>query len=320
MTKVAFNTPALTSSTVALPDFKRVCQELHDQLLTAGMVAASDSGQLDFDSMTTLTTSTSYGFRIYQLDDGISLPVFLKIRFTSSSSFASSNRIPWSFYLSLGIGTDGAGNLVNGSPEYLVGCSTASYLSHRGTAIGQNLQSFICVLPGFLGVSFKQLCVEPSANYGPSTAIADAPGLMEFFVCRDCNDAGEPTADGVTLVVIARGGRTGSSFGEAPYCVHINAAGVIVVNDRSALALGAAQISTVDGKVPLYNIYTMTPRPKRLSQILCAARAIGASGNDDTMAAAVGTVERNFLVMNPVWPADVYTGNSSRACIAMLWE
>lgn len=321
MTKVAFNTPALTSGTVALPDFKRVCQELHDQLLAAGMVAASDTGQLDFDSITTLTANTSYGYRIYQLDDGISLPVFLKIRYASNNSYSGgAGRIPWSFYVSLGIATDGAGSLVNGTPECTLATNSSSYSPHRAAAIGQNLQSLICVLPGFLGVSFKQLCIEPNATYAPSAAVADAPGLVDFFVCRDCNDAGEPTADGVSLVVIANGGRNSANFGGPPYCAHIDASGVVVASSRVSLAIGAEQVSTVEGKVPLYNIYTMTPKPKRLAQLLCAARAVGASGNDETLAAAVGTEERTFLVMNPVWPADAFTGTNCRACLAMLWE
>ncbi|MGP3616818.1 hypothetical protein R5029_15875 [Pseudomonas aeruginosa] len=321
MTKVAFNTPALTSSTVALPDFKRVCQELHDQLLAAGMVAASDTGQLDFDSITTLTASMSYGFRIYQLDDGISLPVFLKIRYAANNTFSSANRIPWTFFVSLGIGTNGAGSLVNGTPEYALTTSGGNFLTHRTAAIGQNLQSFICVLPGFLGVSFKQLCIEPSGAYGPSAALADAPGLLGFFVCRDCNDAGEPTADGVSLVLIARGGRySGGKLGVAPSCTHIDAAGVVVESNRIGLALGAERVVTVEGKIPLYNLYTMTPKPRRLAQLLCAARTVGASGNDEAVAAAVGTEERNFLVMNPEWPADVFTGTDCRSCIAMLWE
>ncbi|SEF28514.1 hypothetical protein ABL840_26710 [Variovorax sp. NFACC27] len=320
MTKVAFNTLLVTSASAStVDDFKRVCQELHDKLLEAGLVAGTDTGQLDFSAITTLTSNTNYGYRIYKLNDGNTLPIFLKIRFVTPAQ-TTTTRLLWSFYLSIGLGTNGAGTLTSATPEYVAGANQSSGQYQRNATFGQALQSYICVLPGFLGVSFKQLAIDPSTSYGPSAAVADSPPLASFFICRDTNDSGEPTAEGASLIVVAPGGTYNGYFGDAPIAAYLSKTGVVTVSSRCALALGAENVATVDGKIPIYNFHTMTPAPKRLAQLLCVRRGPGAVGNDEFTAAAVGTQTRNFMAMNPVWPGDVFNGTSVRAAVAMLWE
>lgn len=215
MTKRTWTTPALSAANPNVNDFKRVCKELHDNLVSAGLVVADDTGQLNFEAITAYTSNKDYGYRIYRLNDGIALPVFLKIRFfASGSSTGSSGEIPWRFNLSIGLGSNGKGALVSPTAEIVAGASEAMWgpMSTPYTA----RDSFVCVTKGFVGVSLKQLSGEASATYGPSADDNDRFSLLSFFVCRDVNDAGEATANGVSLIVVAPGGITYENYGGAP--------------------------------------------------------------------------------------------------------
>lgn len=320
MAKVTFNTPALSNTSApAMPDFSRVCKELHDKLIEAGMVAATDTGQLDFAAMAamTLTPSTQYGYRIYQLSDGIGLPVFLKIRFASQNSIGTGNRQPWVLNISIGLGTNGAGGLTQATAEYTVGADT-SYQNTDDSKAGLPLTSLICCKTGFLGVSWKQGITPVSASYAPSSA--DSIGIANFFICRDTDDSGAPTAEGVSLVVIAPGGTSYMNYGASPVVAHISATGTVIASRRTCMFLGGDTLTTIDGKLPLFHVYTLTPTPRRIAQLLIVAKPVGSVGNDELDSRSVGTAERHFIAMNTCWPADVYSGTGARAAIAMLWE
>lgn len=314
---------ASSVTTIAGPpkadDFQRVCLELHDNLVAAGMVVADDVGQLDFLTITAFTTNKNYGYRIYRLNDGLDMPLFLKIRFCGSTASAGgSGENLWTFYVSIGLGSSGTGALLMPTKEFLLsGSSTIwSPLGPPNTP----RSSFVCVTKGFVGVSFKQLAGAASASYGPGTTVDDQTSLLSFFVCRDTNDAGEPTSDGASLVLIAPDGLSYSEFGKAPIACHLSSSGAVVESNRISVGLGADSVTSVGGKIPLSHIYTMTPAPRRISQLMCVNRAPGMRGNDEVQAVNVGTEVRNYLVMAPVWPADGFTGTTTRSCIAMLWE
>ncbi|MFV3090154.1 hypothetical protein ACNJYG_06615 [Pseudomonas sp. GW6] len=317
MTTVMFATPGYTTSSALIAEFRGVYEELHLKLLAAGLVVADDTGQLDFSTIKAYTQEGNYGYRIYQLADGNQLPIYLKIEFTCASQNGS--QVPWSLWVSMGFGTDGAGNLTNSSGRFRIGATY--YLIYRASAINAPLTSLISVSNGFIGVSWKQLIGNPHNTYGPGTSNADAPSLASFFVCRDTDDAGNPTSDGATLVLAPAGGvSTSSGFGGAPTAVHISSGGVVTASSRICLNIGSDAVSAVGGKLPIYNLYTMTPTPRRLAQLFSVARSPGAMGNDEFQAAAVGTTQRNFIAMNPVWPGDILVNASVRSCIAMLWE
>lgn len=302
-----------------MPDFSRVCKELHDQLVAAGMVATTDTGQLDFTSLAgvVLTATTSYGFRIYRLDDGIALPVYLKIRFAAGPSLSSGNRQPWTLFLSLGLGTNGAGTLTQATAEYSVG-SGGGYQNTDASKNGLPLTSLICCKAGFLGVSWKQAITAGSLSYAPSAV--DAIGIGNFFICRDTDDSGALTAEGVSLVVIAPGGTSYDNYGGIPLVAHISAAGTVLASRRTCMFLGSDTLTTIEGKLPLFHLYTLTPTPRRIAQLLIAAKPVGSVSNDELDSRSVGTAVRHFIVMNTCWPADVYAGTNTRAAIAMLWE
>ena len=319
MSSIIFTTPLAKSAVVTIANFLEVCEELHLKLVEAGLIVTDDTGQWDFTSAdTAIVSSKHYGYRIYKLNEGNALDVFIRIDFYGGTAVGSDSRMAWSIGVSIGLATDGAGGM---SPKtQTVRFGAASNWADFAPALrGVGVNSLISVSNGFVGVSWKQGITNFTTSYAPTDL--DQVPLASFFVCRDTDDSGDPTSDGVTLVCIAPGGFTYNHAGNAPRALHLDKHGVQTVSNRVALAIGADTVSAIGGKVPVYNMYTMTPEPRRIAQLAVVQKQPGAGvGLQDTMLATVGLVEKPFKVMHSCWPADVHTGPNSRACMAMLWE
>jgi len=321
-TEVWTSSAGPTSSPLSSADFAAVIQELHDKLIANGLVATADTGQLDFAALAggtpALASGAWLGYRVYQLDDGHTLPLYLRIHFGVSYGYNSGDRGQFAFGLSFGFGTTGDGSLAGGqSSEFTVGASRGQYCN--ATHPTAPLISMVSISEGFVGVSFKQRYFSPSATYGPSGAVSDAPALLSFALCRTTDDGGNVTSDGATLVLAPGGPIQYNSFGGPLRTVHVTADGVQYSTDRAALVLASDTISLIGGSVPIYNIFAMTPAPRRIMQVAAVHRA-AASAGDLVTTALVGTTPRTYRVVPEVWPADVLGGASTRSCLAMLWE
>lgn len=90
-------------------------------LIALGLEQTADTGQLaDFTDTLTHTASavnTVYGYRLYKFTDSLG-SIYLKVGFgTRFSTLGGDTWFPPFFALSIGTGTDGAGNLVNATPS-----------------------------------------------------------------------------------------------------------------------------------------------------------------------------------------------------------
>lgn len=320
MTTALWSTPSHFASTTTVAHYATVLKELHDKLTSCGLVRTSDTGQLDFPTLlantSSLTVNTNYGYLIYRLDDGIDLPLFLKVLVTTGTNDSATNG-SYALNLSFGFQTDGAGNLVGGSEVVRVGIGE-SYWWARATG-SPSQTSCVCVTDGFLGVSWKERYMQPSASYGPSSDISDAPCLAAFMLCRDTDESGAPTNTGATLFAVGPGGKDYATYGAAPVTVHLTAAGVQNKTARCAFAIASDTTTTVSGSVPVYNVYTLTPAPDRLAQVGIAPRT-SLGDKDEFQMALKGTQQRNFIALRGVWPGDILTGNQTKTCVVMLWE
>ena len=321
-TEIWTSTAGPTRTPLSSANFAAVIRELHDKLIANGLVATADTGQLDFAALAGGTPALAYGawlgYRIYQLDDGHTLPLYLRIRFGVASGYDSSDKGQFAFELSFGFGTSGNGSLVGGrSSAFAVGASNFDYSnSPHPTA---PLVSMVSVSKGFVGVSFKQRYFSPSPTYGPSGAASDAPALLSFALCRTTDDGGNVTSDGATLVLAPGGQISYGDFGGPLRTVHVTAGGVQYSTGRAGLVLASDTISLIGGSVPIYNLFAMTPAPRRIMQVAAVHRAAASAGDLVTMA-LVGTTPRTYRVIPEMWPGDALGGTSTAACLAMLWE
>lgn len=320
MTTHIINTQGLTQSvSVDTPSFKRVFKELHDGMIAVGMVQTTDTGQLDLETLPSsgnIVQREIYGFKCYKMEDGISLPVYLKVIFRVAAG-ASSGRILWHISVSIGLGTNGDGTLTQATPAVELG-TTAGYLNLDLGKIGLSFPSMFCMANGYLGVSFKQGII-PAAQSGPGPAAHST--LFNFFICRDSDDSGAATAEGVSLICAAPGGIDYGSMGAPPVLHRLGATGELTSTVRPFMAIGADTLTAINGKIPVFNCHTLTPAPKRLSQLMIATRPASAGSATDIISIApVGVGDKQFAVMNAAYPADIFSGASCRCCFAMLWE
>lgn len=323
MTTEVWTSPAgPTATPLSSANFAAVIQDLHDKLIANGLVATADTGQLDFTALAggtpALVSGAWLGYRVYQLDDGHTLPLYLRIRFGVANGYNSDNRGQFAFGVSFGFETTGGGSLAGGqSSEFTVGASTSTWSSSPHPTAP--LVSVVSVSEGFIGVSFKQRYFAPSANYGPSGAASDAPTLLNFALCRTTDDGGNVTSDGATLILTPGSPIQYYSFGGALSTVHVTAGGEQHTTQRAGLVLASDTISLIGGSVPIYNLFAMTPAPRRIMQVAAVHRATASAG-DLISTALVGTTPRTYRVTPEMWPGDAFGGTTTAACLAILWE
>jgi hypothetical protein len=102
-----------------------------NSFVSLGWIQASDTGQINWTTVTKPTiVNTSQGYSIFRMNDSLqsTQPVFIKMEYGSSSSTLL---IP-AFWITIGTGSDGSGNItgVLNSRQYI-----ASYSSNTGNSI-----------------------------------------------------------------------------------------------------------------------------------------------------------------------------------------
>lgn len=110
MNKVTWG--ALNTKNDTAANLKAWIQALHDNLLAAGLVQTADTGQLSISGISAVLSAGSYlAPLIYRFDDSLagSSPVIIKLR--PYAGYFSTDPPRGNVAISVGTGTDGAGNL-----------------------------------------------------------------------------------------------------------------------------------------------------------------------------------------------------------------
>ena len=170
-----------------LAAWKSICQDVHDNLIDAGCVQTSDTGQMDISAVATLPADGSYaGYRIYEINDALSAthPIYIKLRFGCGTeglySWASAYVRPRTIRIeeTFSTATDGAGSLTgnvssaSGYPQTLVaGGNVTSTPTNKGI-------SYYCKNDdtGFLGFFYgigsrNKPCSQYGSYYGSTLGI-----------------------------------------------------------------------------------------------------------------------------------------------------
>lgn len=67
-----------------LPAWKLICNDIHDNLLLAGLIQTTDTGQLDIDAVSVLPADDTYaGYRMYRFNDPLqtTYPILIRLDF-----------------------------------------------------------------------------------------------------------------------------------------------------------------------------------------------------------------------------------------------
>lgn len=213
-------------------DRQRTFQGLHDALLAVGWEQAADTGQLaGFTSTEIGMTPTTFGYRIYKLNDAFSVesPIYMKLVF-----YAASGSSAWSCFpdvrISIGNGTNGAGALLSATPERSMYEARATYAFDRATYPKVDTRSF-----AYSGEGISWFALNCGAITGTKTTsgtvarVSTGPDgnwpLRFFAVCRPMDESGGASAHGACLLTVEVPGMTSFSgaFGTGSGPVHMRA-------------------------------------------------------------------------------------------------
>lgn len=291
--------------------FRNTIQTVHDKLLECGLVASTDTGQLDIAGFTIPTIDATVGYRIYEMADSLSsaMPVKIRINWYARRNESASTFVP-SVAAIISKETDGTGNAVG---SILTVGAIASDTTSQQVLIGQG-ECFVNVKEGAV-----LICL--GAKWHKVTTAPNARCLFFLSITRTRNAAGEFTADGIVVctgpsttiqtylrsaVLTASGGTPQGSFGYTSL----------------APLIGGADASTVGGQTQLQHPWAVTPRLYPIEEV---AMYYGASTYTlgDFLQVDVDGTQREYVALQDIGlqPSSINTtGFVADSGLAMLWE
>lgn len=293
-----------SSGAAALPAQKAAMTAIHNGLLAIGLTQLSDTGQLDIDAMPAMTTTGTAenvaGFRLYEMVDELTptLRVIIKVEFCrppighSNAQFAEVM-----LNISVGHGTDGAGNFVGGSVVV-----SKQVLSTTSSAPGcaPSVQSFMCVKDHtiLLAVGLSIAVV----NTLPSTPI-----IAGFAVIGRTRDA-DGLADGRGVVGFgaADDGYITQLDRRMVMSLSVPSAGIAVKNIKDSPGLMGAYLAmaSVSGAPQVQFPMAAVPRMYPFTQ-LGMVPVGGALSAGDIIELNVDGAVRQYVALSPfnIWPS-----------------
>lgn len=285
-----------TSSPVSHNDtagFRAWVSELIGMLTAAGLTRTSDTGQIDTTTVTLPSMNTLGGYTMWRFNDALqaTAPVFIKLEFGTSSSTTTPVT-----YVTVGPGTDGAGNLTGVHvPRRFVTNAPAGITSVGITPY----QSYVCYFEGALGVCFKQGAMQGSGG----------PTLIGFALSRPIDASGAWTAEGITYVDVGTlSAHYAVAFGYATsYAPGQNTYHTFTPYQPSSSVSGSTY--------QVYRTFGMYPAYRTLGGVFGGLATEIGVGNVLTVALE-GSVTRNYISLKD----QNYAPSSSNCACAMIWQ
>lgn len=316
--------------------WKVIVNDLHDNLIQAGLVQTDDTGQLDVDSVTVLPEDLTYaGYRLYRFNDALqaSCPIFIKLDIgCGSEGMGSSSNYRRSRCLNIQVtvsnATDGSGGLEVMSPVIRsrypqgynqAGGSVTTQLVSAGT-------SFACsnTDSGFFGFVYGAGSRNNplASQYGAYTGCT-----LALFIQRDTIN-GIPADTGFS-VYLQRSYASSSSGGEIAGDDYKSMYWKVTKGSNSTIQSNNAFVRQMGNIVsPLSGVAQLHPvsiidGEGRLSQCpsLFTYRTEDIqTGNIIDVALTPGTPSKKFIALGPhmMFRTDHYT--TEETSIAMLYE
>ena len=275
--------------------FRTWGSELNTKLAAAGLVQTSDTGQINWTTVTRAGANSDAGYEIWRFNDTqqASAPIFMKIFYGSAGTTATPR-----IRIQTGTASNGSGT-VSGT-----GSANTDTLSYNGSAPSTValFTSYLCVSDGFFGIAFK-------LGAGGSGANVITPHFY-YAIARSTDNTGTPTADAVmqvfsTTTATQHFARTISFLTSTIY----GGAGTLnwwldFYSNTSTLVSGTPQI---------YKGYMTTPRV-RPSNFHAVSILSEVPVGTTTTVALVGSTPHTYLASNSI------NGPNGTRAMMMLWE
>lgn len=159
--------------------FREWGAEFATKLAAVGLVQTSDTGQINWTTVTRAGLSSNAGYEIWRFNDTIqaTAPIFIRIDYGTGSN-TSAPRMNFT----VGTGSNGSGTITG------TALSTARTVSNGTSAENSDTArvSYMCGAEGFFGFLWK---------FGAS---GNSSGF--FQICRTCDSAGAPDATGALVI------------------------------------------------------------------------------------------------------------------------
>lgn len=270
------------------------------KLAAVGLVQTSDTGQINWVTVTRPGINTNAGYEIWRFNDTQqgTAPIYLRIDYGTGSGATSPRML-----FTVGTGSNGSGTITG------TALSTARNV-HGGTAQATDTarQSYMCAVDGFFGFDWKV-----------GAGITEA----SFFICRTCDATGAPTATGA--MVHWGVGASNSVTARQAFRFAATAVAYAAQTAAEAAALGLSpqqpSATSVGADIQVFLGWTITPRVEPLFGV-CGVYNTELVPGGTFSATLVGSTPRTFLV----WSNQCGPFGSAGAAVsggmnlAMLWE
>lgn len=308
-----------------LPAWKTLFQDVHDNLLLAGLVQTATPGQLDISGVGVLPADGSYaGFVEYAFDDALqaTTPIVIKLEYGcgveglySYGGASNRSRTP----------RIRATVTCNGKTSSTFACPQSFQVSGSGTsqltAVGT---SWLTYNPaqGFFGCVYgagsrnKPFADNAGSYYGAT---------LTLLVQRSTDAAGQPTAAGVSLYTPYLESSNSSNLwasGVLPPAMgqYIDAAtGALPARNDLAVRLGGNSNSVIGGEIQTQQIFSTTPRLKPWPSIVSYNVDDVPAGTEFMLEVFPGAPQ-NFVALGNETSIGIDALIGQRGAVAMLFE
>lgn len=278
-------------------DFRAWGSELSAKFAAAGLVKHTDTGQINWSTVTRPTANTAGGFEIWRFDDPLqaTAPIYLKLEYGTGI-----NATYPQIWLTVGTGTNGSGTL-NGT------VSDRNPVAFSNAVTAGNYPSYLGVAPGFVGLLLK------AGASGAST------GFAFFAVSRTHDTAGAATGNGFFVLW---GGVSGIPICNSQSIRTAATAAVYTASNVYSCVPAQPVGSLVGADYQVYPIMGIWPRVyvlPTLATIISSEVPVGTT----FQVAMVGASNRTLIAVNSGFRC-VVVGTGPGAVgtygLAMLWE
>lgn len=205
-----------------LANFKNWAQAISNFFTTAGWSVTSDTGQVNWSSISSVPASGAFVYEVWKPGDALTA-FYVKIQYGTSSGSPAGARWRWQ----VGTGTDGSGNLTG----TVLPSSSTFFEIGTGAGVGQGSTTFEC---NFSGASDRMSFM--MWRNGTGTSVNPAQIMS---VERTKDTSGANTSEGVTAVSC---GPTSSPIGvQAQQTIAFGVGAGPVTANRIYIALGNGQ-------------------------------------------------------------------------------